>query len=104
MSTKHMSSARKFLTGLRGKSLSFGEMIESLRLCDEISQVDLARKMKMSRAYLCDIEKGRRTVVPEVAAKFARVMGYSGTQFVAVAIQDQLNKAGLKWRVNLEAA
>ena len=104
MGTSMKSSAIKFLESLRGGPLTFGQMIESIRLCDEISQVDLAKKMKISRAHLCDIEKGRRTVSAERAAQFARVLGYSVNQFVATALEDQLRRAGLKVRVRLDAA
>jgi len=104
MSTSKKSSAIRFLEGLRGGPLTFGQMIESIRLCDEIAQVDLARKMKVSKAHLCDIEKGRRTVNAQRAAQFARVLGYSVNQFVATALEDQLRKAGLKVRVRLDAA
>jgi transcriptional regulator with XRE-family HTH domain len=79
-------------------------MIESIRFADEISQTQLATRLKMSRSHLCDIEKGRRTVTVERAAAFARVLGYSVTQFVAVAVEDQLREAGLKVRVSLSAA
>jgi len=103
MSTKK-SDARKFLEGLRGSPLTFGDMIESVRQCDEISQVELARKMEISRAHLCDIEKGRRTVTVERAAQFAKVLGYSVHQFVAVSLEDQLRKAGLKVKVHLDVA
>lgn len=94
----------KFLEKLNGGPLTFGRMIESLRQCDEISQVDLAKRVKISRAQLCDIEKGRRLVSPERAAQFAKVMGYSAAQFVATAIGDQLRQAGLKFSVELKAA
>ncbi len=105
MSTKAMSPARKFLASLRGgQPLSFGRMIESIRLSDEVLQVELAKKMKISRAHLCDIEKGRRLVSPDRAARFAEVLGYSVNQFVSVAIEDQLRKAGMRFKVKLEAA
>ena len=105
MSTnREKSQARKFLDGLRGGRLSFGRMLESVRLTDEISQAELARRMKISRACLCDIEKGRRPVHPERAAAFAQVLGYSVNQFVAVAVEDELRKAGLEVRVRLDAA
>ncbi len=103
MSTKKNEN-RKFFESLRGGPLTFGKMIESLRKADEISQVDLARKLKMSRAHLCDIEKGRRAVSVEKAAEFASVMGYSVAQFVAVSIEDQLREAGLKAKVKIEVA
>src|SRR5438128_8487945 len=96
MSTrKKMSRARQYLADLRGGPLSFGEMIESLREADGISQAELARKLKISRAHLCDIEKGRRVVVPRRAAEFARILGYSVDQFVAVALEDELRSAGI---------
>lgn len=103
MNTKK-SDAKKFLESLRGSPLSFGKMIESLRMADEISQTTLAKKMHISRAHLCDIEKGRRTVTVERAAQFAKVMGYSINQFVATALEDQLRKAGLKAKVHLDVA
>lgn len=103
MSTKK-SEAKKYLESLRGAPLSFGKMIESLRQSDEISQISLAKKMKISRAHLCDIEKGRRAVTVERAAKFAKTMGYSVNQFVAYALEDQLRKAGIKAKVYLDVA
>ena len=104
MSISRKSDARNFLESLRGEPLSFGRMIESIRLTDEVTQVELAQKMEMSRAHLCDIEKGRRAVRPERAARFAKELGYSVNQFVAVAVEDELRKAGLQVRVRLDAA
>jgi transcriptional regulator with XRE-family HTH domain len=94
----------EYMAKLNGCPLTFGQMIESLRETDEISQVELARRLKISRAQLCDIEKGRRVVVPKRAAQFAKVMGYSVDQFVAVALEDQLRRAGLPRKVTLNAA
>ena len=104
MSTRKLSGARRYLAQLRGGPLSFGDMIESLREADDLSQSDLARKLKISRAQLCDIENGRRIVVPKRAAQFAKAMGYSVDQFVAVALEDQLRRAGLPRKVTLNAA
>lgn len=103
MTTNKMreSEARRFLQELRGGPLSFGQMIKSLRIADEISQVDLADQMQISRAHLCDIEHGRRTVSVERAGRFAKEMGYSETQFIAVALDDQLREAGVRARVEL---
>lgn len=103
MNTKK-SNAKKYLESLRGGPLTFGGMVESLREADEISQTALAKKMRISRAHLCDIEKGRRAVTVERAAQFAKVMGYSINQFVATALEDQLRKAGLKAKVHLDVA
>jgi transcriptional regulator with XRE-family HTH domain len=104
MTTRAKSDARRFLQGLRRGPLSFGRMIASVRLADEIPQAQLARRMGISRANLCDIEQGRRGVTVERAAQFARVLGYSVNQFVAVAVEDELRKAGLRVKVRLDAA
>lgn len=103
MSTKK-SPARKTLERVRGNELTFGKMLESLRVCDELTQVQMARKLGVSRAHLCDIEKGRRAVTPEKAAEFAEVLGYSKNQFVAQAIEDSLRRIGLNLKVEIKAA
>lgn len=104
MNIRPKSATRKFFEKLRGGPLTFGRLVQSVRLADEITQADLAKKMKISKAHLCDIEKGRRLVSPERAALFAKVMGYSIEQFVATAIEDQLRQAGLRFSVDLNAA
>lgn len=96
------SSTRLFLEKLRGGPLTFGGMIRSFRLADGISQVELAEKMHISKANLCDIEHGRRVVSIEKAAQFAKVMGYSETQFIAVALEDQLRDAGFKAHIEMK--
>src|SRR5580704_10053316 len=87
-----------------GKPLSFGEAVEALRVRDEISQSALARKMGISRQYLCDIEKGRRLVSPEQAARVAKAFGHPPTVLVRLALQDSVRACGLKLKVTVEAA
>jgi len=43
-------------------------------------------------------------VSPERAATWAKILGYSDIQFVRLALQDQLDKAGVKMNVQVEAA
>jgi transcriptional regulator with XRE-family HTH domain len=105
MGTRHnKSEARGFLERLNKGPITFGQLVESHRICAEISQAELARQMGISRQQMSDIEKGRRLVSVERAAKFARVLGYPVSAFVAAALEDQLRTAGLKMRVKLEAA
>ena len=103
MRTKKKSDAMKFLDGLVGK-LTFGGLIEAMRQAEEMSQVEFAKKLGVSKQHLCDIEKGRKFVSPERAAKFARILGHSERSFVALALQDIVNQGGLKLKVNVEAA
>ena len=68
---------------------------------EEISQAIFAKKIKISRQYLCDIEHNRRTVSAETAASFAKKLGYSPIHFIRLALQDNLNKLGLHFDIDL---
>jgi len=103
MSTKK-SLAIKKLDKMRGGPLTFGKLIESIRKADEISQVELAEKMKISKAHLCDIEKGRRIVSLSRASEFAKILGYSPIIFVSILLEDMVREAGLDVKVTLKAA
>ena len=102
MSTKKKSDAMKFLDNLVGE-LTFGGMIEAMRQAEEMSQVDFAKKLGVSKQHLCDIEKRRKFVSPERAAKFAKILGHSENSFVALALQDIVDQGGLKLEVSVEA-
>jgi len=101
---KPASAAARFLENLAGGPLTLGGLLEAIRLGDEISQSELAERLEISRSHLCDIEKGRKTVSPARAAKFAKILGYSETQFVRLALQDMVDEAGLSLVVKVEAA
>ena len=85
---------------------SVGRVLRSFREADEISQTDFARKLGISRANLCDIEKGRKQVSVERAARFARILGIPEAVLVLYAFEEQLREAKLKvkLKVNIEAA
>ncbi len=105
MTIKKKSESRKFLEKHTTAPLSIGRILSSTRLAEEISQIAFAKQLGISVTHLCDIEKGRKTVSPERAVKFAKILGLSEKQFVRVALQDGLNKAGLeKFQVMIEAA
>jgi transcriptional regulator with XRE-family HTH domain len=98
------SSESKFIEGLLGGPLTFGMAVESLRMRDELSQVAFAKKIGISRQYLCDVEKGRRLVSPEQAARFAKAFGHPPNVLVQLALQDSVRESGLKLKVTVEAA
>jgi transcriptional regulator with XRE-family HTH domain len=104
MTTKPKSNAMRALEAAAGGPLSLGALIEAIRLAEELSLAVFARRLGISRSHLCDIEKCRKTVSPERAARFARVLGYSPEQFVRLALQDQVRQAGLHLTVHVEAA
>jgi len=104
MRTKMRSDTMKYLERVAGRPLTLGGLIESIRLGEEISQTAFARTLGISPSHLCDIEKGRKVVSPERAARFARILGRSPKQFVRLSLQGLVDEAGLKMRVNVAAA
>lgn len=82
---------------------SFGDLISTFRMCDEMSQAELAQVLGVSESYLSDIENGEKIVSPGTAAAWAATIGYPATVFVERALQDQLDRDGVKMKVNVEA-
>ena len=84
--------------------LTLGRMLRAIRLGEEESIETFARKLGVSKSHLSDVERGKRAVSAERAAKWAKLLGYHEGQLVALAIQAELDAAGIKLRVKLEAA
>lgn len=106
MSTKSKVTDKTLreLEKVTGGPMTLGKLIWSIRMSDEISQVTFAEKLNLSKQHLCDIEKGRKAVSPKLAAEYARKLGYSEKQFVRLALQDELDRAGLNFEVELKQA
>lgn len=82
---------------------TFGMFLRVARRRLELSQAEMARKLKISRGTLCDLEKGRQLVSPGLAVRIAKAAGLSETLAVKACLQDQLNKANIKLKVALVA-
>ncbi len=104
MRTRERSETMRFLEEVAGRPLTLGGLLESTRLSEEISQAAFAKKLGISASHLCDIEKGRKVVSPERAARFAKILGRSQQQFVRLALQELIDEAGLKMKVDIAAA
>ena len=104
MSIRKKSESMRFLEEVGGRPLFLGGLIESIRLGEEVSQTAFAKKLGISPSHLCDIEKGRKEVSPERAARFAKILKRSPEQFVRLSLQEMIDEAGLRMKVNVEAA
>ena len=104
MTTRKKSETMKFLEETAGRPLTLGGLLESIRMGEEMSQTTFAKKLGVSSSHLCDIEKGRKVVSPERAARFAKILGRSREQFVRLSLQELVDEAGLKMRVHVEDA
>lgn len=91
----------KSMEKLTGGKLTLGKLICAIRQADEISQVEFAHKLKITKQHLCDIEHNRKTIGPKLAAKYAAILGYSKEQFIRLALQDLVDRAGLNVQVEI---
>lgn len=106
MSTKKNVNQRLInkLESVAGSRLTFGNLIKSIRLGEDMTQESFALLLMISKQCLCDIEKGRRCVSPKLAAKYADILGYSRDQFIRLCLQDILERDGFHMLVFIEAA
>ena len=75
-----------------------------IRTTLDLSQVEMAKRLKISKAALCEIEKGRTLVSPKAAVRYAKKAGFSQTVALEACLQDQLRKANIRKRVRIEEA
>lgn len=76
--------------------MTFGSFLRGARTLKDMSQVQMAKFLGITKSTLCDIEKGRQSVTPALAAKIAKKCGLSVVVAVETAVNDQLRRAGLK--------
>lgn len=101
MNTNHNIDAMTYLDQLSGGPLTLGKLIHSIRMCDEISQIEFANKLGISRQHLCDIEHDRKIVSPKLAAQYATILGQSVSQFIRLALQAILDRDNLDVAVDV---
>lgn len=103
MTTKRRTTAGKQLEALAGGPLTLAMLVRAIREGEEWSLADMAAKLRVTRAHVAAIEHGK-PVSPERAARYARALGYSESQFVRLALQDAIKRAGLRYTVEVRAA
>ena len=84
--------------------MTLGMFIRTFREADKISQANFARKMGLSRANLCDIEKGRKLVGLTRAADIAKDLGVPEKVLIQLAMQDTLRVSNLGYQIELKAS
>lgn len=81
--------------------LTFSKLIEAYRLAEGLSQKAFAKRLRMSQASLCDLEKGRKIPSAERASKIAKILKEPETYWIQLALQDQLRHSGLDFVVSV---
>jgi transcriptional regulator with XRE-family HTH domain len=83
--------------------MTLASFLSAWRHSLEMTQGEFAKKLGISAANLCDIEKSRQLVSPKKASEIAKKIGYSETVLVELVINEQLALDGLKMRVKAVA-
>ena len=102
--SKMTEKTLKDIEKITGTKLTLGKLIWAIRQADEISQVAFAKKLAVTKQHLCDIEHNRKSVGPKLAAKYAKILGYSKEQFIRLALQDWVDREGLNVQVEITPA
>jgi transcriptional regulator with XRE-family HTH domain len=84
--------------------MTLGKSLVAFREAEEMSQNEFGKKLGLSRANLCDIEKGRKIPSPKRASKIAKTLGVPEKVLLELSIQDMLTASHLDYRVELLAA
>lgn len=104
MITKTTEKSLALLESISGKKLTLGNVLWSIRECEEETQAAFAKRLGLSRQYLCDLEHNRRGLSLKKAVKLAKKLGYSEEQFIRLALQDEVNREGLHFDVEVRKA
>ena len=70
------------------------------RLGEELSQIEFAKHLGISKQRLCDIERDRFTMSIRLAKEIAKKLDLPAEWLVKLALQDQLKKEELSLKVS----
>ena len=101
---KRNADTTAFLNSLNGGALTFGQLLASLRQADEAGLAKFAATLGISRQHLHQLETGQKSVSPERAVRFARLLGQSESYFLQLALQDLANHSGITASVQVKVA
>lgn len=101
---KRNARTNAFLTSLNAGVLTLGQILASLRQADEAGLAQFAATLGISRKHLHQLESGQKSVSPERAVRFARLLGQSESYFLQLALQDLANDSGITANVHVKVA
>ena len=82
------------------KIKSLGEFLRAHRIGEEMSQVDFAESLGISKQRLCDLEHDRTNVSIQFCKDLANFLGLPPEWLVKLSLQHQIDKEGLKLKVS----
>lgn len=82
--------------------LTFGRLLKSHRQGEEMTQVQLAKLLGISKQSLNDLESGRSFPSIARSAEIARKIGLMESTLVELALQDQIRREKLNLQVSVQ--
>ena len=83
------------LTKKLDDAMTLGMVMRAFREAEELSQVDLAERLEVSKQFLNDVENNRKKIGIPFIQKFATELGFSPDTFVSIYLRDQVREAGM---------
>ena len=81
--------------------ISFGKLLVSYRLGENMTQVEMAELLEISKQSLCDLEKGRTLPTIARTTHIAKKLKVLPESFIRVVIEDLLRRENLNFEVEL---
>jgi transcriptional regulator with XRE-family HTH domain len=103
VASRGAQDARTFLDAEFG-TLTFGRAMSGIRSVEGATLAQFAKRLGISAQHLSDVEKDRRGVSAQRAADWARILRHPPAVLVRLALQREVDSAGLKLKVSVEAA
>ncbi|MES2613799.1 MAG: helix-turn-helix transcriptional regulator [Bdellovibrionota bacterium] len=82
--------------------LTFGEFLESMRETDNITQVELARRIGKTKQFIHSIESGKSNVSFMMAKRLAEALDHFPEPFIEVLANEMLRRVGISEKMKFE--
>lgn len=84
--------------------LTFASLLKAHRLGEELTQVEFAKMLGLSKQSLNDLESSRKSPTIRRAMGIAKKIGLLPELVVQVVLQDQVSKENLKFSVSVKSS
>ena len=82
--------------------VTFGEFLESIRETDNVTQVELARRIGKTKQFIHAIETGKSNVSFAMAKRLAEALEHFPEPFIEVLANEMLRRVGISDRMKFE--
>lgn len=101
INNKITNKSIKAIEKITGEKLTLGKLIWAIRVSEDITQIEFAKKLNISKQHLCDLEHNRKKISPKLAATYAKKLEFSKEQFIRLCLQDLVDRDGLNVSVEI---